>query len=153
MANPDGVNPYQAPASSDLAVGVNSGKLEDLRSIARSQKGIMVAILAYFVGLITNGVLSASKDTEMVRVVIAVGVLAAVLFGIVCTFSLAIKVYSVGLGIFLGLLTFIPCLGLVSLVVVNQKATAVLKENGFSVGLMGANLADIDARIQAQGRG
>ena len=58
-------------------------------------------------------------------------------------FLLATKVYGTGLGILLGLLTFIPCIGLLVLLIVNGKATRVLKENGFKVGLLGANLAEV----------
>ena len=35
------------------------------------------------------------------------------------------KVYSTGLGIVLGLLTLIPCVGLIVLLIVNGKATSV----------------------------
>ena len=66
--------------------------------------------------------------------------------GTVFTFLLAIKVYNVVAGALLGLLTLIPylfCLGLIVLLIVNQKATHILQQNGIKVGLMGANLREI----------
>lgn len=51
---------------------------------------------------------------------------------------LATRVYGTGAGIVLGVLTLIPCLGLVILLLVNRKATDVLKQHGIGVGLLGA---------------
>lgn len=48
-----------------------------------------------------------------------------------------------GLGIVLGILTLIPCIGLIVLLVINGKATGVLRENGIGVGLLGANLSKL----------
>lgn len=38
-------NPYRAPLSQDAALGVLSGRQEDVRSVALYQKGILVCIL------------------------------------------------------------------------------------------------------------
>jgi hypothetical protein len=72
---------------------------------------------------------------------IASGVLS--IAGTVFVFMLAMKVYSTGLGIVLGLLTLIPCVGLIVLLIVNGKATSVLQANGISVGLLGADPSTI----------
>jgi len=45
--------------------------------------------------------------------------------------------------VLLGILTLIPCIGLIVLLVVNGKATGILKQNGIKVGLLGANLSQI----------
>lgn len=64
-------------------------------------------------------------------------------------FLLAIKVYSVVVGILLGLLTLLgsltlfPLIGLIVLLLVNGKATKILRQNGIKVGLLGANLKAI----------
>ena len=52
--------------------------------------------------------------------------------------SLAIKVFSTGIGILLGLLTLVPYLGLLVLLFINVRATRVLRQNGIQVGLFGA---------------
>ncbi len=49
---------------------------------------------------------------------------------------LAIKVYGTGLGIVPGVLSFVPLIGLIVLLVVNGKATGLLKQNGIKVGLL-----------------
>ena len=46
------------------------------------------------------------------RLLVVAGVLGAGLVGTVFVFLLATKVHGTGLGIFLGILTFIPCIGL-----------------------------------------
>ena len=60
-------------------------------------------------------------------------------------FLLAVEVQGTGLGIVFGILTFIPCLGLIILLIVNH-ATSMLQTNRVRVGLMGANMSDIRYR-------
>lgn len=133
-------NPYQSPASIPQAVGVLSGSREDLRNVAMYQKGILVCILIYLLAVIFQFAVPAQ-----LRLLLGVGVLVLGLAGTVFVFLLAMKVYSVGVGILLGILTFIPCIGLLVLLMVNGKATSILKQNGIRVGLLGANLSDIQA--------
>jgi len=131
-------NPYQPPSAMPPAVGVKSGNREDLLSVAQYQKGILVCILIYFIAVICQF----AVPPEL-RPIIVIGVLVVGLAGTIFVFLLAIKVYSTGVGVLLGILTFIPCLGLIVLLVVNGKATEILKQNGIKVGLLGANLSQI----------
>ena len=62
----------------------------------------------------------------------------------VFVFLLATKLYNLGWGIAMGVLTFIPCVGLITLLIINSKATATLKSKGIKVGLLGAKLSDLD---------
>lgn len=131
-------NPYQPPVAAPPAVGVRSGSREDLRSVARSQKGIVVCILIYFAALIGQFAVP-----EGLRPFVGLGTLVVIIVGTVFVFLLAIKVYSTGVGVLLGILTLVPCVGLIVLLVVNGKATGILKQNGIHVGLMGADLSKI----------
>jgi len=131
-------NPYQSPAEAIAVQGIRSGTREDLRSVAKFQKGILVCILIYLIAVVIQFALPPE-----LRLFLSIGVLLVGIAGTVFVFLLAIKVYSTGLGILLGILTLIPCVGLVVLLVVNQKATTVLKQNGIRVGLLGANLSQI----------
>ena len=134
-------NPYQSPMS-DLqpAAGVLSGKQEDVRAVAVYQKGAFICILVYLLSVIVTFVAFALP--EPLRIVPAIGILGAGVVGTVFVFLLAVKLYGVGIGVLLGLLTLLPCLGLVVLVIVSNKATNVLEQNGHHVGLLGANLAE-----------
>lgn len=66
--------------------------------------------------------------------------LAYLAFRTTVAMQLGLAVYREGIvGVFLALLTIIPFFGLIFLVVINSRATSVLKSGGVSVGLMGAN--------------
>lgn len=128
-------NPYRAPLSDGAALGVLSGRQEDVRSVALYQKGILVCILIYLCAVVGQFLLPPE-----LRIVVGLAILLVGLAGTVFVFLLATKVYGVGLGILFGILTFIPCIGLLMLLVINGKATNVLRQNGYRVGLLGAKM-------------
>jgi hypothetical protein len=131
-------NPYQAPRADSQIVGVNSGNIEGLRNVARYQKGVLMCILIQILGVIVQLLLPPSLAMFSGIALIAIGIAATVF-----VFLLATNVYTTPLGIVLGILTLIPCIGLIVLLIVNSKATTVLRQNGIKVGLLGANLADV----------
>ncbi len=122
-----------------LAVkGILSGSREDLLSVAKFQKGILVCILFQLGAII--GQLALPPE---IRLLISIAVLVVGIVSSVFVFMLAIKVYGTALGVLLGVLSLVPCIGLIVLLIVNGKATSVLKQNGIKVGLLGANLSAI----------
>ena len=129
-------NPFQSPREFDQVVGVVSGRREDLKSVAMYQKGILVCILVYLLMVVGQFLIP-----ENLRIFLGLGFIALAIASTVFIFLLAIKVYNVGLGILLGLLAMIPCIGLIVLLTVNGKATKILQQNGFRVGLLGADLS------------
>jgi hypothetical protein len=143
-------NPYQSPMA-DLrpAIGVLSGKQEDVRAVAVYQKGVLVCILVYLLGIVGRvmAVFAASTPSASFGAALLFGlvVLAAGLGGLVFVFLLSTKVYGVAIGVLLGLLTFLPCIGLLVLLIINGKATTILRNNGHRVGLLGASLSDFNS--------
>ena len=132
----DDLNPYQPPQPIEAqVVGVNSGRMEDLRLVAGYQKGIIFCILGYFAAGATQRAFPFPVPLIIVLCVAVTGAVFVVL--------LALKVYPLRTGITLGILTLVPLAGLVALLLVNGKATAILKNNGHAVGLLGANLSRI----------
>ena len=131
-------NPYQSPQTTSQATGVLSGSRDDLRNVAKFQKGILVCILIYLVAVIGQFALPPE-----LRPLVGIGVLLVGLVGAVFVFLLAMKTYGTGLGIVLGILSLVPLIGLIILLVVNGKATNILKQNGIKVGLLGANVSSI----------
>ena len=131
-------NPYQAPSTDLQAVGVKSGTREDLRMVAQYQKGILVCILIYLIAVFGQFALPVE-----LRPLVGLGVIVVGIVGTVFVFLLAMKVYSTAVGVLLGILTLIPCIGLITLLVVNGKATSILRQNGIQVGLLGADLSRI----------
>jgi hypothetical protein len=115
---------------------------QDLYNVAIYQKVILLCILVYLVVVIVSLV---ARITQVVlpleaQLFMGIAVLASAVVATVFVFMLALKMYSTGAGIVLGLLTLIPCIGLITLLIINQKATRLLRKRGYKVGLLGARL-------------
>ena len=106
---------------------------EEIRAIAGRQKMLCVCLVAYIAAFILL-LVSPGGLTTVFRLIAS----AASVAGMVFVFLLATKLYGTGLGIVLGILTLSPLVGLIILLVVNGKATGVLRKHGIKVGLMGA---------------
>ena len=111
---------------------------EDLTSIAKLQKGVLLCILAQIALFGLQFAMPENLKNVLYLIFIPVGILSAVL-----VIMLALKIYSPAVGIILGLLSFVPCLGLVVLLIINSRATATLQANGIGVGLLGARMSDL----------
>jgi len=129
-------NPYAPPLASDRAIGIKSGRHEDLKTVAFAQKSIIVCILLYFCLIVARFFVPREYNLYLFICLVVLGLVSTV-----SVFVLAMKVYSVVQGILVGILTMVPCLGLILLLLVNQKATRILRENGHEVGLLGADLS------------
>jgi len=112
---------------------------QDLYNIAVYQKAILVCILVYVLAVIAQFALP-----QEARLFLALGVVGLGVVATVFVFLLALKVYSKGMGVFLGILTLIPCIGLITLVIINQQTTGLLNKHGYNVGLLGANLSQFN---------
>jgi hypothetical protein len=111
----------------------------DLRVIAVRQKAIMYCILGYIVAVICQ---FAVPPALRLFVVAPIG-LAAIITGSVFVFMLAMAIYNTAAGIVMGICTLIPVVGLIILLIINSRATALLQSYGIKVGMMGADLAQI----------
>jgi len=131
-------NPFEAPASNSRVIGIVSGSREDLLKVAKYQKGILVCILVYILAVAGQFALP-----PQIRPLVGLGVLVVGLIAAVFTIRLAMKTHGTILGIILGVLCLVPILGLLILLLVNQKATTVLQLNGIKVGLLGADLSSL----------
>jgi hypothetical protein len=133
-------NPYRSPEAPIMAqaVGVLSGSREDLRSVAKYQRGLLVCVLIYLGAVAASMILPRILPPELTIIASLLFAVAGIA-GLVFVFLLSTKVYGTGLGVLFGLLTLIPCVGLIVLLVINQKATSVLRQNGVKVGLLGAD--------------
>jgi hypothetical protein len=141
--HPMSENPYESPisesaSSSKRAIGVLSGKREDLKKVAQYQKAILTCILLYLLAVFGQFLLP-----PQFRPLLGLGVIIVGLVSTIFVFMLALKIYSTATGVILGILALVPCLGLIILLVINSKATKILTENGIKVGLLGANVSRI----------
>ena len=140
-------NPYQPPSADSQIVGIKSGEPRDLKSVAKSQKGLLFSILLQLIAVISSFSYSVSPFIFPVNLdaIVIFSVLAGGISGTFFVFWLAIKVYSPLPGVLLGMLTLVPCVGLIILAAVNRKATFILKQNGIKVGFLGAKLSQTQA--------
>jgi len=131
-------NPYQSPETDARIVGVNDGSIESLRKVAQYQKGILVCILIQLLAVAPR--LFAPPEMQ---ILLSVGLVIVLIAGTIFVFLLAVNVYSTAMGVVMGIIALIPCIGLLALLAVNGKATTVLRNNGIKVGLLGADLSKI----------
>lgn len=137
-------NPYQVSAElEDPVIGVLGGRPEDLLDVARYQRWIIrfsllyLGTTAFAIGL---GIYAELTDRDFGALVVPIfglmfGALGLAVFSV---FRLSAKVYpSTAVGLLLGGLVLIPCLGLVMLLCINGKATRLLRQNGIRVGFLG----------------
>lgn len=126
---------HPTPNPLQYATPVSNQPMLNLRLIAQRQRTLMFCILFYIIALLLQFIIPGNAK----MVASAVG-LAAIVTAAVFLFMLAITLYGTGTGVVLGILTLIPCVGLIILLVVNNNATNTLSRHGIKVGLMGANL-------------
>ncbi len=122
----------------DLPRGRRRLPRELLRGIAGNQRAIIFCIIGYFCLVVFQFLIP-----QQIRIYLVAAVLPLAITATVFVFLLATKVYNSGMGTLLGLLTLIPCVGLIVLVIISAKATSILKSHGIRVGLFGANRSDI----------
>jgi hypothetical protein len=128
-------NPYQSPMAELDAVKVNSRR-RDARVVAICQKGVIIFILAYLGTGLCLLLLPVPLPLSA-----GIILLALQLAGLACACLLAAKLYGIAAGVLLGLLILVPLLGLLVLLMINSSATRFLRQNGFRVGLLGADLS------------
>jgi hypothetical protein len=124
------LNPYQAPAAQ-----VGDAPAEDsaeLREVARGQKLTIYSIL---LNLASFALGSVSPVLGMLASLAAAGL---AIYGVV-TLSTGLRI-AVWVRVVLALLMFVPVANLVTLVVLNLRATRRLRDAGYRIGLLGASL-------------
>jgi len=110
----------------------------NLRQVASHQRALNLRILVYIFAIILSFMLPGVL--KLVAPVVGFG---AGITGAVFVFMLSLSLYGIGLGVTLGILSLIPILGIIPLLIVNGKATRVLRAAGVKVGLLGANPNDL----------
>ena len=138
-------NPYQspeAPSSSTLPDFSGGNTREFLREVARRQR---LVLLAVGLNIIFNVLAMALNTGEnpLLAIGVAVVALGIVAFSMFAMFQLANRVYGMAAAIVCSLLMLVPCISLITLLVVNQRATSLLQAARIKVGLFGADPATI----------
>jgi hypothetical protein len=120
----------------------------DLRQVALSQRVLIACLLGHlllwlgFIGLFVIG-RDATEDTSEWQIVVF---FLSVVLGIVSgVFNCLVEVKLSGavVGVFVAILSVVPCLGLFIILIVNTRATSALQSNGVRVGFLGAHASDL----------
>jgi len=158
-------NPYESPRAESLEAtppGMFDPLLaEELRTIANYQRSIQYCILvqvgAYILGMMV--ITSTDKLDPGLRMpasilsgLLGIAVIGGAVVGGIFAVLLALRVYNVVLAIIFGMSALIPCIGLMGLFVINQRATSRLLEFQIPVGLLGADLQALEERIRQMQR-
>jgi hypothetical protein len=120
----------------------------DLRRIALYQRLLILCLLAQlllWVGYVVAVTTGLARDNGEGAVLALIWTAGIGLLGGAIVFLVTAKLDGAALGLMLGALTVIPCLGLVAITAVSTRATAALRANGVRVGLFGARSSDIEA--------
>ena len=59
---------------------------------------------------------------------------------LIYTVMLATQIYDTGVDILTGVLAIVPCFGVLPLLIINGKATSILRSNSIKVGLLGGSI-------------
>ncbi len=143
-------NPYQSPTAYGDRADVVSAQVspndpEHLRRVAIYQKGVLFAVAIYLINIVISAVnaMTGWLPPPVLGIPFALFTLVAFVGGIVAVGLLSARLHGVLIGVILAICTFVPCVNLIVLFVVNQQANGLLTSNGIRVGLFGAKMADI----------
>jgi hypothetical protein len=112
---------------------------QGIREIAARQRAILLCILAGF-AVYAAMIVGQRSLPPVALLVLLLAMVGVEITSVVFVFLLTTKLYGAGVGVLLGILTMVPCVGLITLLVVNAKATSILKAAGLKVGLLGARV-------------
>ena len=131
-------NPYESPQFASV-VAVPQEDRQKLRRVAKYQQWVLYALLA---NIVINVLIMANAIAGRSAILATIGTLVGLIVavaGMVAIYLLAAEIYNVGIGVLCAVLTLLPCISLITLLIVNSKATTYLQQRGIKVGLMGAN--------------
>jgi hypothetical protein len=132
-------NPYQSPqiVAEAALTDANSVDREKLRRVAKYQQWVLYTLLA---NIVIN-LMAMSTRGGGTAVSLALGGLALVIvvISMFAVFRLANELYNIAVGIVCAVLMIVPCVSLLTLLIVNGKATTFLQQRGIKVGFMGVN--------------
>ncbi len=138
-------NPYRPAPANQSRVSAQE-HLEKVRSVAKAQRMLNIAILMYLmlvvVNIATQFVAANDPDTIVPLLVLPI-VLVVVGFIIFAVARMGYAMHGIGHAILYSFAMLIPCLGLILLIILNSRVTDFLTRNGVKVGLMGAEKSTI----------
>ena len=130
--------------SSNSNLEQESNNIERVLIIAKRQRALLLAFFIYLVIAVllfnvTNAYKFTNSELQAFRLLLLVPILAVITF----TARLCWKLYEKGSAITMIIFSALPVANLFVLLLANSKASKLIKNQGFRVGLMGANTKEI----------
>ena len=131
-------NPYEPPKANAYHPTNGNSTRAELQKIAKGQQLVIYAILAYFLLVAINGaILSAMGALGSILLILALlAILGASLWGVILL-STNMN-YHIVMTILVVIFMFIPLINWITLLILNSKATGILRKGGYKVGFFGA---------------
>ena len=132
-------SPYRSPQVDVFENKVPGGppNREKARKVAEYQRWVIYALLANIL-LYIVALPNARNDLLTSFIIIAFFLLIG-FFAVFAVYMLAKEVSNPGVAVICAILMFMPCVSLITLLVINQKATSFLQSQGIHVGLLGTD--------------
>ncbi len=147
-----GPNPYHSPMAQGPASIRGTHSFEDLKQLAQFQRwmiGMVGAQLLFgcggimALGVIANAVAAPGQPPPPWTGILGLlwwGLMILVGGGTIVSLALVgNKVWGAAGAVICALLGFVPCVSLITLLVVNSSATSILQRHGYTVGFLGCN--------------
>jgi len=130
-------NPFITPQPEPQ---IDPAVAQKLEYVAKSQRLLLHTLLVYLGLIVCMFIVPASAV-----IIIQFFALAAAIIMVFTVANIATKVFNIFSGVILALLMLVPLINLLILGVVNGRATKLLRENGYDVGVLGARSAPLAA--------
>lgn len=116
---------------------MNDTSRDQFRRVAQKQRMVIFALLAYI--LVYVLAIAVAQHSPLAGVIVLVIALGVAIFALVSIVALALEIASLPVAIVCAILMFVPCVSLIVLLVINQKATSYLQQHGIKVGFLGVD--------------
>lgn len=136
-------HPGQAPYQAQAPMPPPEERARLLR-IASDQRMINIIVLAYFaMSALSTSLQDDSGGAAFLHMVFFVIALGVIVSGVVFAVRMASALHGTGVAILCAALLFVPCVGLLVLLVLNSQATRELRKAGLRVGLLGVDAGQL----------
>lgn len=136
---------YESPKANLInAHNSSAEELDRVLQVAKRQKALIYTFLAYF---FAAGLQGLPQEIKAIASLVIFPIWIAI---IIFNARLCLKVYGKFTAILLIILGIIPLINFLVVLAASSRANTFIKNAGFKVGFMGANIKEIDQALQQQ---
>lgn len=134
---------YESPKSNlTNDNNIEADELNKVLQVAKRQKALIYTFLVYFFAAALQGL------PQEIRVIAGLVIFPIWIAIIIFNARLCMKVYGTFTAVLLIILGIIPMINFLVVLAASSRANKLIKNAGFNVGFMGANIKEIDKTLQ-----